>query len=97
MSRRASLSHTAAALTAPQPPATELLTAEQTAEFLHCSIAAVWRAVASGRLPAPFYPVPRAPRWDRTELRAALEATRALPREAMAARREAKLAASRAA
>lgn len=97
MSRRASLSHTAAALTVPQPPATELLTAEQAADMLGLSLAAVWRAVAAGRLPAPFYPVPRAPRWDRAELRAALEATRALPREAMAARRAAKLAASRAA
>jgi predicted DNA-binding transcriptional regulator AlpA len=81
----------------PQPPATELLTADQAADMLGLSLAAVWRAVAAGRLPAPFYPVPRAPRWDRAELRAALEATRALPREAMAARRAAKLAASRAA
>lgn len=38
-----------------------------------------WKAVADGRLPAPYYPAPRAPRWRLSELRAALEATRALP------------------
>jgi len=68
------------------------LTAPEAAESVGLSIAAFWRGVASGRLPAPVYPAPKAPRWRRSELLAALEATRALPREAMAARRAAKLA-----
>lgn len=50
------------------------------------STPAFWRAVAVGRLPAPFYPAPRAPCWRRSEIRAALEATRALPADAKAAR-----------
>lgn len=54
------------------------------------SAPAFWRAVAAGRLPAPFYPAPRAPRWYRSEIRAALAATRAMPADAKAARRAAK-------
>lgn len=53
-----------------------------------------WRAVADGRLPAPVYPAPRAPRWYVSEIRTALAATRALPAEAKAGRRAAKLAAA---
>lgn len=64
-----------------------LLTAEEAAQEVGLSLAALWRAVGSGRLPKPVYPSPRAPRWYRRELHAALEKTRALPREAMAARR----------
>jgi len=97
MSRRATLNSTAAALMVPQPPATELLTAEQAADALGLSTAALWRGVAADRLPLPVYPAPRAPRWYRHELHAALEPTRAKPREAMAARRAVKLAAARAA
>ncbi len=48
--------------------------------------AAFWRAVSLGRLPRPVYPMPRAPRWRRSELLAALSVTRALPAEAKAAR-----------
>lgn len=97
MSRRASLGKTPASILPALPPASELLTAEQAAEALGLSLAALWRGVAGDRLPMPVYPAPRAPRWYRHELHAALEATRAKPREAMAARRSAKLAASRAA
>lgn len=53
------------------------------------SLPAFWAAVRNGRLPSPMYPAPRAPRWFEAELRAALEATRALPRDAQAARRAA--------
>jgi predicted DNA-binding transcriptional regulator AlpA len=67
-----------------------LLTAPEAAEAVGLSLAAFWRAVSSGRLPAPLYPAPKAPRWRSSELVAALEATRALPREAMARRRAAK-------
>lgn len=54
------------------------------------SLPTFWRMVATGRLPAPFYPSPRAPRWYGSELRAALEATRQLPRDAMAIRHAAR-------
>lgn len=95
MSRRATLNSSTAL---PNPaPAAELLTAERAAEAVGLSLAALWRAVAAGRLPAPVYPAARAPRWYRHELHDALEATRQMPREAMAARRTAKLAAARAA
>lgn len=72
-----------------------LLIAEDAAAEVALSLPAFWRAVSSGRLPAPLYPAPRAPRWRRSELREALEATRALPAEAKAGRRAAKIAADR--
>jgi predicted DNA-binding transcriptional regulator AlpA len=72
-----------------------MLTAETAAAEVGLSLPAFWRGVAAGRLPAPLYPAPRAPRWRRSELHAALEATRALPAEAKAARRAARLAAER--
>lgn len=50
------------------------------------SLPTFWRMVAAGRLPAPFYPSPRCPRWSPAELRAAVEATRSTPREALATR-----------
>jgi predicted DNA-binding transcriptional regulator AlpA len=70
-----------------------LLTAAEAAEFLGISLAALWRGVAAGTFPNPVYPARRAPRWFRGELRVALEATRQRPRDAMAARRTARLAA----
>ncbi len=36
-----------------------------------------WRDVKSGALPPPYYVTPRCPRWRRSELRAAVAATRA--------------------
>jgi predicted DNA-binding transcriptional regulator AlpA len=65
---------------------------KETADFLKVTVATVHKQVNEGRLPAPVYVAPRAPRWFRSELIAALEATRALPREARAARRAARLA-----
>jgi hypothetical protein len=47
--------------------------------------------VASGRLPNPVYPQPRAPRWFDNELHQAVLATRMKPSEAKAARRTAKI------
>jgi len=70
---------------------------KETADFLKVAVATVWKQVNEGRLPAPVYAAPRAPRWFRSELIAALEATRALPREARAARRAARIASSAAA
>ena len=68
------------------------LTAKDASQLCCLSKAAFAKAVAAGRLPAPLYPAPRAPRWRLSELNAAIDATRALPSEAMAQRREAKLA-----
>jgi predicted DNA-binding transcriptional regulator AlpA len=52
-----------------------------------------WKAVAEERMPRPLYPLPKAPRWRRSELRAAVEATRALPAQQKLKRRTARLAA----
>jgi predicted DNA-binding transcriptional regulator AlpA len=64
-----------------------LLVAKESAAEVGLSLPAFWRGVRAGRFPAPFYPAPRAPRWRRSELRAALEALRQMPAEAVAARR----------
>ena len=90
-----SLLTTAAAV--PHIPADPLLPPKQAAAAAGCSIAALWRGVASDRFPLPVYPAPRAPRWYLSEIRAALEKTRALPSEAMAARRAARIARDRSA
>lgn len=63
------------------------------ANLLGVNVATVWRAVAAGRLPSPAYPSPRAARWPLAEVLEALERTRALPREAAARRRAARIAA----
>jgi hypothetical protein len=47
-------------------------------------------------LPAPVYPAPRAPRWWRSRLCAAIDATAALPVEAKEQRRQARLTRERA-
>ena len=72
----------------------KLLTAEAAAKLLNISVASFWRAVAAERMPTPVYPAPRAPRWYQGQVLEALKATRALPREAMAKRRSARLAAA---
>ena len=71
----------------------KLLTAEEAADRVGLSRPAFYAGVRDGRLPAPVYPAARAPRWYEHELAAALEKTRALPREQVAARRAAKVAA----
>ena len=73
------------------------LTAREAAAQVGLSLPAFWCGVGAGRLPKPTYPAPRAPRWFPSELRAALEVTRALPSEAKAARRAASLARKRSA
>src|SRR5438045_2702176 len=67
------------------------LTAKRSAIEVGLSLPAFWKAVAAGRLPQPVYPLPRAPRWFRSELREAMLATRSIPREQMARRRAAKI------
>ena len=74
----------------------ELLTAKEAANFVKLSIAAFWRNVCNRRLPEPVYPAPRAPRWWRSQLRLALERTRALPSDAKVARRQKRIAEERA-
>ena len=74
-----------------------LLSAKDAAREAGLSVPAFWKAVSSGRLPRPVYPAPKAPRWYRAELHAAIEATRALPCEAKAARRAVRLASAAAA
>jgi predicted DNA-binding transcriptional regulator AlpA len=69
-----------------------LLTAHESAAEAGCSIAAWWRGVRAEYLPAPYYVAPTLPRWRRSEIKAAVEALRARPSEAVAARRAAKLA-----
>jgi predicted DNA-binding transcriptional regulator AlpA len=69
-----------------------LLTAEQAAEMLGLTRAALYQAVAAGRLPNPCYPASRAPRWWKARLIEAVNATEMRPRDAKAARRKAKLA-----
>jgi predicted DNA-binding transcriptional regulator AlpA len=72
-----------------------LLTARQSADEANVSIAAWWKAVSTGRVPAPVYPLPRAPRWRRSEVRAAIEATRMLSRDAKLAPGSSKLGGQR--
>jgi predicted DNA-binding transcriptional regulator AlpA len=73
------------------------LLAKEAAAEVGLSLAAFWRAVGAGRLPQPVYPLPRAPRWFRSELRAALQMHRMLPADAKAARRSSRMAAEAAA
>ena len=63
-----------------------LLDARRAAQEVGLSLPGFWKAVQERRLPAPLYPAARAPRWRQSELRAALEKTRALPSEQKAAR-----------
>jgi predicted DNA-binding transcriptional regulator AlpA len=74
------------------PADDKLLTVADAAEFVGLSVAGFWRAVAAGRMPDPVYPAAAAPRWFRSEVRAALLASRCKPAQAQAARRRARLA-----
>lgn len=71
------------ASTASEPPSYHppdpLLTPREAAAECGLSLSGFWRAVRLGRLPAPFYPSEKSPRWRRSELLAALAATRAAP------------------
>lgn len=71
-------------------PTDPLLMAEQAAVEVGLSLPGFWKAVQAGRLPAPLYPLGRAPRWRLSELKASLEKTRALPSQQKQTRREAR-------
>ena len=57
-------------------PDDPLLTARQAAAETGKGLSTLWRDVRAGLLPAPYYVSPRCPRWRKSELRAAVEATR---------------------
>ena len=67
-------------------PSDPLLTAEQSAIETGQSLPGFWKGVRTGRFPEPLYPATRAPRWRLSELRAALEQTRAKPHDQKIAR-----------
>lgn len=54
-----------------------MLTAEEAAAEAGVALSTWWKHVKSGRFPAPTYPLPRCPRWRRSDVRAALEMPRA--------------------
>ena len=70
----------------------DALTPKEAGDYDHISLATLWRRVADGTYPKPFYPSPRTPRWRRGDLRRRREANRRLPQEAKELRRKAKLA-----
>lgn len=51
-----------------------LLTAEEAAAEAGVGLSTWWKHVKAGRFPAPTYPLPRCPRWRRSDVRAALAA-----------------------
>jgi predicted DNA-binding transcriptional regulator AlpA len=68
-----------------------LLTCKDVAAYLGITEVGVYLGVAGGRIPPPFYPLSRSPRWRRSEIDAALEATREMPSSARAKRRQARV------
>ena len=67
---------------------------DEVADHPGISVPSVWRGVRDGRLPKPSYPTPQAARWNIDELDAAMGELKALPRDAMAARRAGRIAAA---
>lgn len=64
----------------------DLLTVAEVASWLRVNRATVWRRVAAGALPDPFYVGDRSPRWSASEVDEAIRARRLSPKAAMAAR-----------
>lgn len=52
-----------------------LLTAQEAAAEAGVALSTWWKWVKLGRFPAPSYPLPRCPRWRRSDVRAALAAS----------------------
>lgn len=59
-------------------PDDPLLTAREAAAERRQGLSTFWRDVAAGRVPPAYYVGPKTPRWRRSELRTAIEATRAV-------------------
>lgn len=57
-------------------PDDPLLTAAESAAETGRGLSTFWRDVRAGRLPVAYYVTPKAPRWRRSELRAAVDACR---------------------
>ena len=55
-------------------PDDPLLTAAKAAAELGIGVSTFWRDVLKAQLPAPYYITPKAPRWRRSELLAAVAA-----------------------
>ena len=75
-----------------------LLDADETRRFVNLSHPGLYKAIKRGTIPCPVYVLPRKPGWWLSELKAALELTRATPTEQMATRkaaRDAKIIAER--
>lgn len=64
-----------------------LMSARESAAELNISLPGFWKGVEDMRFPQPLYVLPRAPRWRRSELWAAVERLRMRPADAKAARR----------
>lgn len=58
-------------------PDDPLLDAREAAIETGRALSTFWRDVRAGRLPPAYYVTPKCPRWRRSELRAAVAATRA--------------------
>jgi predicted DNA-binding transcriptional regulator AlpA len=58
-------------------PSDPLLTAKEAAAETGRAVSTFWRDVRAGKLPGAFYVTPKMPRWRLSELRAAVDATRA--------------------
>lgn len=56
-----------------------LLTAEEAAAEAGVALSTWWKWVKLGRFPAPSYPLPRCPRWRRSEVRAAVATASSVP------------------
>ena len=63
-----------------------LIDADAGAKLLRLSRSGFWNAVRKDRVPNPFYPTERAPRWYASELLAAVKKTRARPADKSAKR-----------
>jgi predicted DNA-binding transcriptional regulator AlpA len=57
-------------------PHDPLLDAREAAAERGTALSTFWRDVKAGTAPAPYYPSPRCPRWRRSEIHAAVQATR---------------------
>ena len=55
-----------------------LLTVDEASAEVNVAKSTFWREVKAGRMPAPIHVTPKCPRWKRSELRAVIEAKRAL-------------------
>jgi len=58
-------------------PDDPLLSAKECSMEVNCCLSQFWKLVKENRLPKPYYISNKLPRWKRSELRAAIEVTKA--------------------